>query len=352
MINTILNQKRKNLDGVEYLLFNSNNRDKDIIEIEFILNRLLEEIKSIAIQNCNDFQRTLVENNIINHFRKIMDEVSAIRIDEMDMEKPPIIMSICEFIHRDINVKLPLDIIGTSQEHVERELRQYKFAEDLVKRNPVMAKSFIEKNQMDATTNAYRVQDGIRVFAPILKATQNHSKDERINAIKIFVHEMLHVLSVWKKQENDGNEYYFQGVRIINERGIFDDFNEGLNEYFTMKIMSQMYPDEKIECGYKDRVQVIEQIMSKLSKEEQESMFLAYVTGGGCQIMAMCRDKIDQNGKSIFDYFDDYQRNGVGLFGGVSSQNHLEYPKFTETIKGCLQNQKAYSSDFQNMDCL
>ena len=41
MINTILNQNRKNLDGVEYLLFNSNNRDKDIIEIEFILNRLL-----------------------------------------------------------------------------------------------------------------------------------------------------------------------------------------------------------------------------------------------------------------------------------------------------------------------
>ena len=214
MINTILNQKRKNLDGAEYLLFNSNNRGKDVIEIEFILNRLLEEIKSITTQDSNDFQKPLVENNIIDHFRNIMNEVSAIRIDEMDMATPPIIMSICEFIHRDIDVKLPLDIIGTPQEDIERQFMQNKFAEDLIKHNPVIVKSFIEKHQMNATTSAYRVQDGIRVFAPILKATQNKSKEERLNGIKVFVHEMLHVLSVWKKQENDGNEYYFQGVRI------------------------------------------------------------------------------------------------------------------------------------------
>ena len=85
MIKSILQEKRKNLDGIEYPLFNSKQRSTDIVQLESIFSKYLEAIKVMC--------PNLTEDEINTNFKKTMKEISFIRIDEMDMQIPPIIFS-------------------------------------------------------------------------------------------------------------------------------------------------------------------------------------------------------------------------------------------------------------------
>ena len=316
MVKSILQEKRKNLDGVEYPLFNSKQRDIDIAQLETIFSKYLEAIKIMC--------PNLTETEINDNFKRTMKEISFIRIDEMDMHIPPIIFSTSEFIHH--------------QMRGETEQEKFDKAEKIIKRNPLFARYFINKTNMNATTRAFDCKAGIGIFAPALKTSQKKkSREEQLEGEKIFLHEFLHASSAYRETSN-GDEIYKQGVRIYNERGVYDDFNEGLNEYFTVKIMKKMYPNDKIQCGYRDRVEMIKQMMSKLSKQERQEIFSLYISGQGKQIIENFKTKVNSNGKSIYDYFEYYQKNMVGLGGGLSPVNGKTLPLFGDAIQDCLDN--------------
>lgn len=317
MIKSILQEKRKNLGGVEYHLFNSKQRDADIAQLENIFTKYLEAIKIMC--------PNLTETEITDNFKRTMKEISFIRIDEKDMHIPPIIFSTSEFIHHHMRGKT--------------EKEKFDKAEQIIKRHPIFARHFINKTKMNATTRAIDCKAGIGIFAPALKTTQKKkTREEQLEGEQIFLHEFLHASSAYREIDQNGNEIYKQGVRIYNERGVYDDFNEGLNEYFTFKIMKKMYPNDNIHYGYRDRVEMVKQMMSKLSKQEREEIFSLYISGGGKQIIEIFKTKVNSNGKSIYDYFEYYQKNNVGLNGGLSPVNGKTLPLFGDAIADCLDN--------------
>lgn len=316
MIKSILQEKRKNLGGIEYPLFNSKQRDIDMEQLESIFSKYLEAIKNMC--------PNLTENEINDNFKRTMKEISFIRLDETDMQIPPIILSTSEFIHKFMRGKT--------------EKEQIANAEKIINRHPLFARHFMNKKKMDATTRAYDVKSGIGIFAPALKTSQKKkTREEQLKGEQILLHEFLHASSAWKITEN-GEEFYRQGVRIHEKRGVYDDFNEGLNEYFTFNIMKKMYPNDNIHYGYRDRVEMIKQMMSKLSKQEREEIFSLYISGEGKQIIEIFKTKVNADGKSIYDYFEYYQKNGVGLGGGVSPVNGKTLPLFGDVIEACLEN--------------
>ena len=317
MVKSILQEKRRNLDGVEYPLFNSKQRDLDITQLESIFSKYLEAIKIMC--------PNLTEVEIKDNFQRTMKEISFIRIDEMDMQVPPIILATSEFIHRFMRGKT--------------EEEQFANAEKIIKRHPLFARHFINKTKMNATTRAIECKAGIGIFAPALKTSQKKkSREEQLEGEKIFLHEFIHASSAWKITEQNGEEYYRQGIRVNNEKGVYDDLNEGLTEYFTLKVMKKMYPNEKFESIYFDRVEMVKQMMSKLSKQEREEIFSLYISGQGKQIIEIFKTKVNSNGKSIYDYLEYYQKNNVGLGGGLSPVNGKTLPLFGDAIKDCLDN--------------
>ena len=50
------------------------------------------------------------------------------------------------------------------------------------------------------------------------------------------------------------------------------------------------------------------------------------------------KTKVNSNGKSIYDYFEYYQKNMVGLGGGLSPVNGKTLPLFGDAIQDCLDN--------------
>jgi len=78
--------------------------------------------------------------------------------------------------------------------------------------------------------------------------------------------------------------------------------------------------------------------MSKLSKQEREEIFSLYISGSGKQIIEIFKTKVNTNGKSIYDYLEYYQKNNVGLGGGLSPVNGKILPLFGDAIEDCLNN--------------
>ena len=68
-----------------------------------------------------------------------------------------------------------------------------------------------------------------------------------------------------------------------------------------------MYPNEKFESVYIDRVEMVKQMMSKLSKQEREEIFSLYILGSGKQIIEIFKTKVNSNGKSIYGCLEYYQ---------------------------------------------
>ena len=321
MIRSLLSEKRRNLEGQEYYLFNSNSREKDIDMLEEIFIKYQYAMFSMM--------KTKTTTDVVDEIKNVFNSISYIRVDDSDMKKRPILFSVSEFIHHSLSGNTVSD--------------KMKLAEKTVLAHPFYTRHLINKTKMNATTRALDARDGIGIFAPVVKATSN-SKDRSIylQGVKIFLHEFLHASSAWKKTLVDGRQVYYQGINTYNERGVYDDLNEGLNEYFTLKVMAQMYPGEKIECGYKDRVSMVEKMLSGFSSKEQNQIFENYVTGNGQKVLEIFKTKKDEQGKSIVDHLENYRQHGLGLEGGVSKITGKDFPLFGEKIDGCF---KASSND-------
>ncbi len=314
MFRGLLNETRRNLEGKEYLLFNSNNREKDVAMFEEMFDRYVFALSNIM--------KNRTTSEIVTDIKNVFNSLSYIRVDESDMKTRPMLFSVSEFIHHSMN--------GATQRD------KMLLAEQTVLSHPLLTKHLINRTKMNATTRAAEVRDGIGIFAPVIKATQNNSLS--IQGKKIFMHEFLHASSAWKKMDANGREIYYQGINAYNERGVYDDLNEGMNEYFTMKVMGKMYPNEKIECGYKGRVNMVEKMMKGFSEKEQEQIFENYITGKGQKVLDIFATKKDEMGKSVVDYLDYYRAHGVGLEGGKSCIKDKELPLFGEAINDCFKS--------------
>ena len=317
-IKELLMQKRRNLDGQEYNLFDAKNRDKEIEELALTLGNYL----CAVLDNLPKEKHEVAKY----HFHETIKRISAIRIDASGAKTEPVLSSVAEFISPFMSGKDEMDKRRSSRDYI-------------LNHDDKDIQGLINKKPYDATTHANNEKEGITIFAPIIKSSQKlFSKVGELEAEKIFIHEFVHASSAWTKQDNNGENHYVQGIKVAGS-GVYDDFNEGLTEFYALKIMKGIYPNHQIRTGYNDRVNMVEDFMANLSKEEQDFMFESFINGKGNEILDFFNEKKDEKGNSIRDYLDEYQNNGLGLGGGFSKTSGQSYQLFGDKIKNCLQSQ-------------
>ena len=104
--------------------------------------------------------------------------------------------------------------------------------------------------------------------------------------------------------------------------------------------------------GYQSVRTLHSQPTSSAPIPDEAKIVVAYSIGSGGDLTAIVYNRtseimtIDQtksffvnsNGKSIYDYFEYYQKNMVGLGGGLSPVNGKTLPLFGDAIQDCLDN--------------
>ncbi len=289
MINVldILNQKRKNLDGVEYNLFDSTNRQQ---EMQFIAECLQSYCDNIV-----ELYPGVDKEKILAHIATTFDRINAIRVDPTDSHIPPIKFIVDEFTKN-----------GTI---------------------PFSAKKH------DGVTMAKK-RDGILLLLPDLRCEMQENLEKGTNKTsgrQTLVHEFVHACSVWEMLQKDGSQEYRTGLGFKGSYGLYDDLNEGLTEYYTAQVMRKMYPEAEIEQRYNYRVEAITRIMSGLSREEQAKMFENYITGNSVQIFNYLAEFRDEQGQDLMHFIGELEHQGKGI---SSANNQQDFDTKEELIKG------------------
>lgn len=237
----LLSETRKNKGGQTYNLFDCQNDRNGVLQyIADSLDKFRVELKKLA--------QTGSKGAVDEHFEATLASISAIRIDETDRNQYPMKLIFDEFTKGGI---IPF-----------------------------------QDKKKDGVTRSV-LEDGIMLLLPELGEEYSDNKinnTQNKNARHTLIHEILHAMSNYKKVRN-GKEEYVAGMQIYGSDNIFDDLNEGLNEYYTRMIMKKMYPNEQIEERYSARVNVIEAFMGMLDKDDQDKIFEAYVTGNFEQVL-------------------------------------------------------------------
>lgn len=302
-IKQVLNEKRTNKDGYEYFLFDSFSREEDLQCLADCLNRYCE----VVVDLYPNLNKEKIENHIVTTLRRI----NSIRIDEKDAKIPPMRIIIDEFTRGG---KVP----------------------------------FQDKKHDGVTFSSKH--DGILMLIPDLKCEieeNERNNTNKTNGRHTIVHEFLHSSSVYEFVDNNGQKCYFQGIKFNNARGLFDDLNEGLNEYFTAKVMAKMYPETKIERRYPARVKLVSTIMSAIPESEQSKLFENYVTGNGLQILKYFSQYKNNDGENFIDFLNkNYQQTGKGISGGESEGDMQVVDEILKYSKSYHYNNDDESESF------
>lgn len=269
----LLNETRKNKEGRQYKLFDcQDNREENLEFIAETLDDMREAIKGLALKSDADL--------IDEHFESTIKKMSALRIDKKDKDEYPMKLIFDEFT-----------------------------------RNGSIA--FESKLRDGVTRNV--LDDGILMLMPELK--YECEKQNSLSARHTLIHEMLHAMSNHVETEN-GKSSYVPGMQIYGSNNIFDDLNEGLNEYYTQKIMREMYPNAEIEDRYKARTSVIDAFMQQMDEEAQTKLFEVYISGNFDKVLNSQFANIKtQEGESLKQRLDALASKGFRIGSVLDEQN-------------------------------
>ena len=267
----LLNEPRKNKEGKQYNLFDClENREQNLKIVAETLDGLRKQIQSLCLKSNADL--------VDRHFETTIQRMSAIRIDQKD-ENP---------------MKLIFD--------------------EFTKNGTIPYES---KLRDGVTRSIY--DDGIMMLMPELK--EECKNPTSITARHTLVHEMLHAMSNYTREEN-GKISYISGMQIHGSNNIFDDLNEGLNEYFTRKILQKMYPNSEIEERYKARTSVIDAFMQQMDEKTQTELFEAYVSGNFDKVLDGQFEEIKtENGESLKQRLNALYQKGFRIGAVLDEQN-------------------------------
>ena len=293
----LLNEQRVNKDGQKYKLFDAeHDREKSLGVFASCLDSMRKEIRFMS---SND-NREAVDD----HFEKTIQSISAIRVDQKDRHMMPMKLIFDEFTK-----------VGTI--------------------------NFDDKRKDGVTRSV--ADDGIMMLIPELQEEINENEANRtdnINARHTLVHEMLHAMSN-RKVVKDGRQIYQSGMQLYGNDNIFDDINEGLNEYYTVMILEKMYPNAEIENRYEARKNVVDGFMQNLSAETQGKIFEAYVSGNFDQVISKYFTKMKTStGESLLDRLELLRQNGYR----VSESNSPENMKNAQLLVDGFKDFKQQSS--------
>lgn len=274
-IESLLNETRVNKEGVVYNLFDSNNRRKDIQILGDSLGLFIKAIKSIY----PNIDKEKLDKHIENTFNRI----SGIRIDETDKTLAP--MSI---LYNDFTEGGKIDF---------------------------------NQKKNDGVTRAVK-DDGILMLIPDLKTRiSEHNKESIIKGIHTFIHEFVHAMSVFEK-----NNMYFSGLQVNREDKILDELNEGMAEYFTHIIMQKMFPGFKIEERYGVRTKVIDAIMQNASKKQQDKIFEFFITGESEKVIQHFSKYENIRGENLISCLKEEYKSLI------ENKNYVNAEKFNDII--------------------
>lgn len=269
----LLNETRTNKEGRQYLLFDcQGDREQSLRFIAETLDNMRREIQGLCSRKNADL--------IDEHFEETLRRLSAIRIDQSGKNEYPMKLIFDEFTKG-----------GTI---------------------PFEAKA------RDGVTRSV-LDDGIMMLMPELK--QECESQQGFSARHTLVHEMLHAMSNQTKEEN-GRLSYVPGMQIYGSGNVFDDLNEGLNEYYTQKILQRMYPGTEIEDRYAARTSVIEAFMQQMDEETQTKIFDAYISGNFDRVLNEQFSSIrTQSGESLKQRLEALYQMGFRIGAMPDEQN-------------------------------
>lgn len=269
----LLNETRKNKEGREYNLFDSQENRKQ--NLKFIAETL-DDVRNTIQGLCSKKNADLVDE----HFETTIGKMSAIRIDQKDSGEYPMKLIFDEFTQNGAIL--------------------------------------YESKARDGVTRSV-LDDGIMMLMPELK---EECKDQTsLSARHTLVHEMLHAMSNHIREEN-GKLSYVPGMQIYGSNNIFDDLNEGLNEYYTRKIMQRLYPNAEIEERYKARTSVIDAFMQQFDGNAQTKLFEAYVSGNFDQVLTHQFENIrTKDGESLKQRLESLYQKGFRIGAVLDEQN-------------------------------
>ena len=274
----LLDQDRINKEGQKYKLFDSeNNRNESLQYISDCLDSMRTAIKKLTfIKN---------QDSVDDYFEETIEKISSIRIDKKDKDKFPMKLIYDEFTQNG-NIKF-------------------------------------EDKKYDGVTRSVP-DDGIMMLVPELNEEIQENKtnnNNKINARHTLIHETLHAMSNRVVIEN-GRKKYIPGMQLYGNDNIFDDLNEGLNEYYTRKIMQQMYPNQQIEERYIARTKTIDAFMQGLDQITQNKIFEAYITGNFDQVLNSFFTKLQtSNGESLLDRLESLRVQGFRITASDDKSN-------------------------------
>ncbi len=274
----LLDEPRKNKDGEQYKLFDCDgDRKQNLKFIAETFDNMRRAIKSM----CSKEGAEVVDQ----HFEETIKRMSAIRIDKKDKDMYPTKLIFDEFTK---NGSVPF----------ESKLR-------------------------DGVTRSV-LDDGIMMLMPELK--EECRSREGVGARQTLVHEMLHAMSNHIEEKN-GKLSYIPGMQINGSSNIFDDLNEGLNEYYTRKAMQIMYPGAQIEGRYVARTSVIEAFMQQMDDKSRTRLFEAYVSGNFDKVLneEFMRIKT-RDGESLKERLDALAKKGFRI-GAVNDNQNMRNAK-------------------------
>ena len=294
----LLNQDRTNKEEQRYKLFDSeNNRDESLQYISNCLDSMRTVLKELTSTQNQDL--------VDKHFEKTISRFSSIRIDKKDKDIFPMKLIYDEFTQNgNIN---------------------------------------FEDKKHDGVTRSV-LDDGIMILIPELyeEIKENKSNNtNKINAIHTLVHEVLHAMSNRIVIEN-GRKKYITGMQLYGNDNIFDDLNEGLNEYFTRKIMQQMYPNQQIEERYIARTQTIEAFMKGLDQITQNKIFESYISGNFDQVLNNFFTKFQRiSGENLLLRLENLRIKGFRITASDDKLNMQSAQMFIDGLKDFKEQSKT-----------
>lgn len=298
-VKELLDSKQKNRDNQAYLLFNSKNivRDKAYVE-EFLISNL----RAMSTMVYSEDKKELAK-----HIIKTFKRIKAIRLDLADENIPPI----------------KLVVENMKQTHNGQ----------------------IDK---DGAVTLNTDRDGIVIFVPVLEEEikQNATAVKTQKGTHIALHELVHALSArFEIVEHTHNGKLFKqkvcltGIRGVGqEKGIFDDLNEGMTEYFTQKILRKRGITYEEKEFYPWRVKLVDAIMQKFEPKQRRKIFTQYITGESDKIINSFKLLENGNSQNLWDYLDEnYQQKHRGISGvnsgPILKQDEDVYNEIVEALE-------------------